>query len=261
MIGQEKLKSNLFLYSINEFPHSLLLVGDVGCGKHTMIKELASYYNVDAIDITDNISLELINDISLKSVVSFYVIDADKITERQQNVILKFLEEPNEFTYIILITTNKTFLLNTVVNRCITYDFDKYTKEQLEQFVKDETNKDKILEVCTTPGQVMSISNNLNDVEKLCKTMVEKMKVANYSNALSIVNKVNLKDEYDKFDINVLFNMLLLTLFKYYQTTKDEKYFKMYNFVSQYRKKLRDFRLNKELFFENFLTSFWRFVR
>lgn len=261
MVGQQHLISRLKTYSITTLPHTMLFIGDSGCGKHTLISNLANEHNLPLVDISESISLDLIEEIYQKPIPTMYLIDTSKINERQQNVILKFLEEPNQYTYICLLALNKSYLINTVINRCVIFEFESYTKEQLEQFIVDSTNKDKILEICSTPGQIKSLTNDLDGLEKLCNTIIEKLGTANYSNTLSIVNKINLKDEFDKYDIELFFKVLLYCAYKHVYTQYSEKFVQMYNFINEYKKKLRDTRLNKELFLENFLTSMWEFVR
>ena len=258
MVGQEKLVAKLKSYSITTLPHSILLVGESGCGKHTLAKELADYFNVDLIDISESISLDAINEISNSSTPTFYLIDCSVLTDRHQNIILKFLEEPSMYAYLILLCANKSMILQTVANRCMSFEFEPYTRDVLSQFANDE----HVLDVCTTPGQVLSLhAGDLIELEKLCVTIITKIDRANYQNTLSIVQKINLKDEFDKFDIQVFFNVLLKTILNKVSAEYDSKLISMYNLVSSYRKRLRDSRLNKELFVENFLTNLWESVR
>ena len=259
MIGQDKLVAKLKSYSITTLPHSILLVGESGCGKHTLAKELADYFNVDLIDMSESISLDAINEISDSSTPTFYLIDCSVITDRHQNIILKFLEEPSMYAYLILLCANKSMILQTVANRCVSFEFEPYTRNILSQFVNGDEH---VLDVCTTPGQVLSLhAGDLAELEKLCVTIITKIDKANYSNTLSIVQKINLKDEFDKFDIQVFFNVLLKSINSVLVEKYDERLFKMYNLVAGYQKRLRDTRLNKELFLENFLTNLWRSVR
>ena len=260
MIGQDTLISKLKSYSITTLSHSILLLGDVGCGKHTLVNELGSYFNVDVIDISQSISLEALEEISSRAIPTFYIIDSSLITERQQNIILKSLEEPSQYVYIFILATAKTTLLDTIINRCVSYEFEPYSRETLKQFLKDD-NED-VLDVCTTPGQVLSMHvGDLLKLKELCMTIITKIDKANYPNTLSITNKINLKDEFDKYDINVFFNVLLNTICKELTKSFDNRYVSMYNLIMSYKKRLRDSRLNKELFMENFLTNLWEFVR
>jgi len=259
MIGQDKLVAKLKSYSITTLPHSILLVGESGCGKHTLAKELADYFNVDLIDISTSISLDAINEISDSSIPTFYLIDCSVITDRHQNIILKFLEEPSRYAYLILLCANKSMILQTVVNRCVSFEFEPYTRDILSQFVNSDEH---VLDVCTTPGQVLSLhAGDLAELEKLCVTIITKIDRASYQNTLSIVQKINLKDEFDKFDIQVFFNVLLKSINSVLVEKYEERLFKMYNLVAGYQKRLRDTRLNKELFLENFLTNLWESVR
>lgn len=259
MIGQDELVSKLKSYSIQTLPHSILLLGEQGCGKHTLTKELANYFGIDLVDISNNITLDTLIEISDKPIPTMYLIDCSVLTDKHQNILLKCLEEPSMYAYFVLLSVNKAMLLQTVTNRCVSFEFEPYTKEVLAQFVQDDAN---VLNVCTTPGQVLSMhSGDLTNLETLCYTIVTKVGKANYPNTLSIVKKVNLKDEYDKYDINVFFNTLLNVIYETMTTNYSNKLFEMYNLVSNYRKRLRDSRLNKEYFMENFLTTLWEFAR
>lgn len=279
MIGQDKLISKLKSYTITTLPHSILLSGETGCGKHTLAKELAEYFNLDLIDISEVISLDTINEIATKPIPAMYLIDCSVLTDRHQNIILKFLEEPSSYAYLVLLCVNKSMILQTVANRCVNFEFEPYSRETLARFITPNivvdpfstdidgpfsTNNESshILDVCTTPGQVLSLhSGDLGKLEELCETIITKMRKANYSNTLSITQKINLKDEFDKFDIQVFFNVLLQTLLRLIKEKYSIEYVNMYNFIAKFRKRLKDSRLNKELFIENFLTNLWEFVR
>lgn len=260
MIGQDKLVAKLKSYSITTLPHSILLLGDSGCGKHTLTKEIARYFDIEVVDISTIISLDTMIEISEKPVPTMYMIDCSVLTDRHQNILLKSLEEPSMYAYFVLLCTNKATILQTVANRCVSFEFEPYSKETLAQFIQDDVH---VLDICTTPGQILSLHGySLKDLEQLCEDLVCKVSKANYPNTLSIVKKINLKDEFDKYDINVFFNVLSLTILKLMKQLPLYTHLgKMYNLVLEYRKRLRDSRLNKELFMENFLTALWEFVR
>jgi len=260
MIGQDRLVNKLKSYSIATLPHSILLLGEIGCGKHTLVNELGKYFDVDVIDISESITLETLDDISNRPFPTFYIVDNSLITERHQNIILKSLEEPSSTVYIFVLSTTKNTLLDTIINRCVSYEFDAYTRDELMRFLKDSS--DCVLDVCTTPGQVLSMQvGDFESLKNLCNTIVTKIDKANYANTLTIANKINFKDEYDKYDINIFFNVLLLTIRDILSKSFDTQYVSMYNYVMSFKKRLKDSRLNKELFMENFLTELWEFVR
>lgn len=264
MIGQEKILSKLYSYTLDTLPRTIMLLGDNGCGKHTMVNELSNHFNLKVEDITTSLTLDTINDIYTKPLPQFYLIDTTQINEKQQNVILKFLEEPSKHTYIILLCESKQTLLGTILNRCLVFEFEKYTKEQLQNFVVEKDKEDYILSMCKTPGQVKSVnSKTLEDTSKLCNNIVTKLRKdkVTLASALSITNKINFKDEFDKIDLNIFFNILSTKLVEEYKLTNNKDYVKIYNTLNSYTNKFRDSRLNKSQLFESMLIDMWSIER
>lgn len=75
-----------------------------------------------------------------------YIIDdAESMTKEAQNCLLKTLEEPPEYTVIILIVSDEDKLLNTIKSRCTKMLFNKLTIEELKEFNNNESIEDKIL--------------------------------------------------------------------------------------------------------------------
>lgn len=260
MIGQEKLVARLKSFTVATLPHSILLTGEFGCGKHTLVNELKDYYGLDLFYITDNLTLEGLEQINDRKLPAMYVIDATNITEKQQNVILKFLEEPSQLVYIIIICENKSLLLETVVNRCVSFEFEPYTRQELMSFVSDDIlNKELLLTLCNTPGRIkMTNSSVLQDMNELCLKIISKIKTANYANTLSISNKINYDKNYDKFDIKVFMNCLMYNILNEYKSKSDTLLYRYYNIINKYSNRLKDTRLNKEMLIENTLTELWQ---
>lgn len=262
ILGQEKLISKLSSYTYKTFPKSSLILGEQGSGKHLIASFISKKLELDLIDITENISQEMIDDIAMRVIPTIYLIDASKITERHQNIILKFLEEPTEYTYILILSDDRVNLLSTVLNRCVIFELEQYKKEVLETFIDKDIDKDMALSICRTPGQLKALTMiNLSDLHELCVKMMSKLSVASYSNTLTISDKLNYKDEYNKFDVTLFFNMLIHVLFTEYKNTSDDKIFSMYLTTVKFCKKLRDKRLNKKHLVENFLSTLWQEVR
>lgn len=92
--------------------------------------------------------LELQKSLSLKSsnnTNQVYIIkEADKMNLSASNSILKFIEEPEDGIYGILITTNRKQLLDTILSRCILIslklnkkiDYENTDIEHLSYFIK-----------------------------------------------------------------------------------------------------------------------------
>ena len=260
MIGQEKLLNKLKSFSLNTLPHTILLVGKKGCGKHTMVNELSSYFDVDVVDISDEINNDVLVDIYLRTFKLFYLIDVEKITERNQNTLLKILEEPPKNAYMILISTSNGSLLNTVLNRCMVYEFEDYTKEELNQFVKEDSYREKALEVCSTPGQLITLNyKTLDDINDSIDKLIEKLNVVLLPSLLNLVDRINYGEEYDKFDLDIFLNILEKKLLKaILDNNTTMNYIKVYNILCKYRVLFEDSRLKKNQLFESMLIEMWQ---
>ena len=254
MIGQGKLINKINSYTLDTLPHSILLVGDRGSEQDEICKYISNKFNLIILNITDNISLEYINEIYLSTNPTLYIIETASITEREQNILLKFFEEPNPYVYIILVAESKYNLLETIETRSYELILEKYSKEQLEPLAKE---KNLTLKICNTPGQV-DIANHTNmyKLYELCKLILEKMSVAAYFNALSISNKINFKDDPDKFDLFLFIKMLGYVLIE----NHSNKSLEMYKELCLLNKKIWIV-LNKKQAFENFITNIWEISR
>ena len=218
--------------TVANLPHSILMIGERGGMQNEICNELAAHFGMQCIDITNNITKEYIDQVFLSPNPSFYVINITEIDYRRQNMMLKLFEEPGPFTFIILIAENIDDVIDTIYNRSYVIKLKSYTREELEPYVIKD--KDLVLDLCSTPGQV-EIANHtdIKALYKLCETIISSMKNANYANALSIADKINYKDEYDKFDlylfIKAFSNLLLSKLrlnydklcYNYLMITKD----------------------------------------
>ena len=75
----------------------------------------------------DEIRAQVVNDVSLKPYSSRYKIyiipDAQMMNPAAQNALLKTLEEPPEYTIIILLTSNLDKMLPTIISRCLVLNF------------------------------------------------------------------------------------------------------------------------------------------
>lgn len=258
--GQERLSNTFESMSLEQLPQTFMLLGERGCGKHTLAKELAKHYDLDYLDITEHISNEVLSELALSPMPSLYVIDTQVMNERQQNIILKFIEDYRPNSWTCLICSNKNLLLDTITNRCIIYTFDTYSKEFLRGFavpLVGEEYCDKVLELSATVGQIKDfIGQDLNKLESLCDKIITKIKLANLSNVLSIANQFNYKDLYDKFNVNIFFKLMCKKIQE--QIIIDPSYLNMYEVTQEYAKRLNDARLNKQLLIENYLIQLWR---
>jgi len=260
MIGQSKLLEKLNKYNIDTFPRSTMLIGETGMGKHTITNYIKdNILHLPLLDITENLTKEYIDLIYLNPNPFIYIIDLTKITEKESNVILKLVEEPLPISFLILLVDNKNNVLNTVLNRCITFELEQYSREELKEFTKGCKNEDLILNIVKSPGKILNnnLDSYIEDLYNLCNTIVTKLNKASYLNTLSITDKLNYKDEYNKFDFIIFFDCLSYCYYKDFIENKNARSLNFYLYIVESRKKLIDKRLNKELFMDNFLSNLW----
>lgn len=137
IIGQEFAKKYLTnSINNNKLSHAYMFEGIDGIGKKKLADELSKILlNSENIDNSpDYINIypdgnsikiaqirKLQTDIIIKPHKDYklYILnDAEKMTIEAQNALLKTLEEPPEYAIMILITSNKDTLLDTIKSRC-----------------------------------------------------------------------------------------------------------------------------------------------
>lgn len=218
IVGQNSLLTTIDKSTLDTFPHTLLLVGERGSGKHLIVNYIGNHFGLDVVDLTDNISLETINEISLRSNPYIYLIDGTKLTDKKENVILKFLEEPLKNSFIVIICEATQQLLSTIVNRCRRWDLNKYSKKDLSVFLNDPNDiKSTILldDVATTPGQIIEFQKqDLVSIIQLCNTIIDKIAGANCQNTLTITNKIAFNHEEEKYDLDCFVRCMLYSIRK-----------------------------------------------
>ena len=95
----------------------------------------------------DHIRQTLVNDVELKPYSNshkvYIVEDAELMNNAAQNAILKTIEEPPEYAVIILLTTNISALLQTVLSRCVKLDMQPLKKEVIKKYLME---KEKVVD-------------------------------------------------------------------------------------------------------------------
>lgn len=112
-------------------PHAILFTGPSGCGKTTGARALCKELGVSKEDLaemnaSDDNGIDAARKIRQRANKypiagkkrAFIIDEAHGMTKPAQNAILKTLEEPNDFTYLMICTTEPGKLLRTIVTRC-----------------------------------------------------------------------------------------------------------------------------------------------
>ena len=173
VIGHESIIQHLQnAISAQKVSHAYIFYGEEGMGKKTLANAFAktlqceengirscdrckscmqadSGNHPDIIRVTheklsigvDDIRIQVNADILVKPYDSRYKIyiidDADKLTEQAQNALLKTMEEPPEYAVILLLVSNLTSLLPTILSRCVQLNLKPVDKTVIKEFLME----------------------------------------------------------------------------------------------------------------------------
>lgn len=261
--GQEKICSRIDNATLDTFPRTLMLVGLRGSGKHMICDYVSKKFNLRLLDITEQLDLETIDEIYNRVEPYLYIIQANSITVKEENVILKFLEEPLKNAFIIMLTENENGLLQTIVNRCQIWHLQNYSKEFLSQFISEDKDVENILNIAKTPGQVVELCNiNFTDAIELADKIISKINIASVSNTLTLSNKISFKkDETDKINVALFIDILLNRLVETYKINNNSALFQAYKLTSELSQLLTVKNLDQKALFEKYLLELRTIMR
>lgn len=258
MLGQEILLNKIHSYNLDSFPRSVILLGDKGSGRHTLATEVSKHLKIEEVVITTSISYEDIEQFIVRPQPYLYLFDASILSIKQQNVILKFLEEPLKNCYIIIVCQTKQQLLDTILNRCQLWTLEKYKKEQLQTMFPEATASH--LEIATTPGQVKEVlecsKEHLEYLRSLAEKIVTSISRAGVANTLSVAERFYYgKPEKDKYSFEIFLKILLLTIKKTIVENTDVIFYNIYNKTSELYNQTFIPNVSKKQLFEHYLMD------
>lgn len=287
IIGNEKNKQILEKsVSLNKTSHSYIFWGIEGIGKKLIAKEFAKMIlcleqnkycgkcksciefdtnnNPDFILLEPNegkLKIEQIREmqrkIAEKPIISekkVYIInDADTMTTEAQNCLLKTLEEPPEYSSIILISSNENNLLSTIKSRCSRIYFESISEEEIKKYIKEKYNEEpnkNILELSQgSIGKIIKLKEHQELYENLERILT------NLKNK-DLLDIIQMSEEIykSKEEINSILeyiNVLSLELSK-----KNIKYIKCISIIEETKKRLKA-NSNYDMCIDNMLFNIW----
>lgn len=149
--GNDEIKNSLasIFTRTTDRPRAFLFVGASGCGKTTTARIVASLLKCGDRDVyeynaANSRGVDTIREITQSSVYhpfegkhKVYIMDeAARLTRDAQSAFLKLLEDTPPHVTFILCTTDPENLLNTIRNRCVTYEFKPLKRSEIVQLLK-----------------------------------------------------------------------------------------------------------------------------
>ena len=251
--GQEKICNRINSLSLDKFPRSLMLVGAKGAGKHLIVDYIADKFKLTVLDITTTLDQQSIEEIYTRVEPYIYIIKANELSVKQENAILKFVEEPLKNSYIVLLAETDIGLLPTIINRCQIWYLQNYTKELLSTFVTNDNYY--VLSIATTPGQVVELCNvPFNEMIELSDKIIDNIHIASVANTLTLSSKIKFKEE-KGFDLQLFVNILLQRLVERACVSSDSRYTASCLLTSELKKKISIKNLDCNALFEKYLIE------
>ena len=292
IIGNQQVKEELTkIIEEKKILHSYMFVGIEGIGKQMIAKKFAqmilctnggrkgcntckscieftSNNNPDFLYIEpdgNNIKIEQIRylqrKIQEKPIISnrkVYIInDADKMTTEAQNCLLKTLEEPPEYSTIILIGSNQNLFLNTIKSRCMIISFKPIETELIKKYLEEKyemfnTSSSMLETFQGSIGKAIILKDKKEQYEKI-EMMIKNLDKKDIIDILNLGEEIY-KSKDDIIDILEYINVILLKLAK-----EEAKYVKCINIVEDTKKRLKQ-NANYDMCIDNMILNMWEEV-
>lgn len=262
-LGRNSIGKLLFA---KQFAKAILCINDIKpCNKCKSCIEFDTLNNPDFKIINpdgNNIKIdqirELVKNVYEKPIISnrkVYIInDSNLMTKEAQNSLLKTLEEPPEYITIILITSNSSLFLPTVISRCSKIIFNKLNNEELKNILKQKYNyntiSDLVLEIAD--GSVEKALNVIKKEEEYKKTAeiysrIEELSLIDLINSKEVIFKEKESTE----DILEYINLIFLK-----KINEKPNYYRCMQIIEDTKDRLKK-NNNYDMTIDNFNITIW----
>ena len=221
ILGHEKQKQFLENSIIsNNISHSYLFLGSDGIGKKCLAIEFAKILlNANSIEncpdfkiiekkkdkknvLVEQIREDILKDIYIAPISSdkkVYIIDNfEELSISSQNALLKTLEEPPKYVVIIIISSNITNILTTILSRVNIVRFDKLSIKIIKKYINNEEMTQNILNFLD--GSIgkynLLLENNSLDKLELIDKLYNFITSKNYISCIKIIEEIDFNYKY-----------------------------------------------------------------
>ena len=252
LVGQERICNKINSCTLDTLPRTILLLGEYGSGRHSIVNYISNRFSLEIEDISDILTLETIDNITHRVEPKIYLIDSLKLTIKNENVILKFLEEPLKNSFIVIIGENRSSIIPTVLNRCQIWEMSIYDSNFLKTFVDNPS--EQLIRVANTPGKMLEYQHYpLQEMFDLAHKIFSNIKSANFANVLTIGRFIAFKNEKDKFDFNLFTDILVLVCRDLFMNGNLS--FDIYVLTNKLNNNKYVFNVDKKALFEHYLIE------
>ena len=179
MIKQTTLINIIDKLSLQNFPKTVLLLGDKGSGKHILLNMILDKFDIEYVNLSD-FTYSTIENIYNNANVCFYIIDIDNIALKQENMLLKLIEEPISTAFFILLSTNRYNIIDTVIHICVIWELEKYSKDDLKYYLSTRYDNYPdyfyLVDIFNTPGQLLKsieVEDDIKNMLNFCDLFID----------------------------------------------------------------------------------------
>lgn len=233
MVGQNNLKKYLQeLVSNNKLPRFILVCGERGSEVNLIAPYIADLMGIVCVELSDvkvDTMRKMISQAySVKSPVIYSIADADTMSANARNAILKVVEEPPNKVYFVMSVENVQGVIDTILSRAFEIHMEPYSKDDLREYYhsKYSGENEKLVSFANTPGEIDILSGQ-KDFFDYVQSIVDHMFDVSGAKALSMLDKVSVKADDDKYDLPLFlraFQKLCLNKGYYAESAKTSQY-------------------------------------
>jgi len=187
-----------------KIPHAWLFEGESGTGKTTLARIIRDLLGCDPMDFKEYNSsntrgIDTIRQLREKASlyprngdIKVYLLDeSHMLTKEAQNALLKLLEDPPQYAYFFLATTNPEKLIRPIHSRCTTIKVTPVSSKKMIPFIKDILFEEIGEEANDFPADVIKgIADNSNgacrDALKLLDMIID---MENFDDMLDVIKQ------------------------------------------------------------------------
>lgn len=263
MFGQKHLIQRIVADGI---PSTMIIVGDIGSGRHTLLKEVCHKLNYEYVALMDSKAETIRNVIQESNKIVgkdiLYVIpDCESMSPASKNALLKVTEEPPNRSSFALITTALDRLPDTLQSRSRVYEMDVYQRYDLESYMKSKykvSETSTILSIAETPGDIdllVYYGTSFIDYVNLVK---DNILTTSEANSFKIGSKIALKKDAEGFDLRLFWKGLIAITCDDLKSLDSDMVTRAINMIrttSQYLQHLDTNGINMQMLFDMWIIS------
>ena len=275
MIGQGHLLNRLYkILENDDFPALLILEGQKGSGKKTVIQKMMKCSPQITFITVDDLGVESIRYLIQMAYTNkgycYILSDADSMSLAARNALLKVTEEPPNKSCFIMTLEDINNTLETIKSRATVLTMDRYSKDELfvylESLKTNLSNEEKkmVLDWVETPGEVNEIvAVGPKELMDYVDLVIDNMTEVSTANAFKIPSKVAIKDSDAGYDVGIFWKVLCRrcvgkatsALWSAGEKNDMNMYLDWVTITSSYLRQLRVKAVNKAMLVDNWIID------